>query len=79
MDMCVANLGVTCTQGRAIRTARGQAQVHLRFAKSLPKMGKIVRLAKGSHKAADGVFKQGLITSVGFWVSDLVRATELVG
>ena len=66
MDLCVANLGVACTQGRAIKTARGQSQVHKRFAKALPKAGKIARLAKGSHKAADGVFKQGLLPSVGY-------------
>ena len=66
LEVTASNLGIDYTAGRAVRTAKGRTKLHSRFARALPKMTRIRRLAKGSTATARQVFNQGLLPSVGF-------------
>ena len=61
-----ANLGVDCLGGRRMKTAGKRSTLRTRFAKNATKKLRILRLARGATRAAEGVFQQGYIPSIGY-------------
>ena len=66
LEVSAANLGVDYTAGRSMRTTAARNHLRRRFNKNVTKRTRLMRLAKGSRRAARMVYTQGLLPSIGY-------------